>query len=69
MIASAELRYLPPLEIRFCSGGYHRQIDQTALQEFAAEILVHRILSPLLVRKSAQAEFELVAGERRLRLR
>jgi ParB family chromosome partitioning protein len=67
VMAAANLQYVPPSQIRFSPSNYRRHMDQTALEEFAAEILVHGILSPLLVRKTSDAGFELVAGERRLR--
>ncbi|WP_439585733.1 ParB/RepB/Spo0J family partition protein [Dyadobacter bucti] len=67
VIAAANLQHVPPSQIRFSPSNYRRHMDQTALEEFAAEILVHGILSPLLVRTTSDAGFELVAGERRLR--
>ena len=41
--------------------------DEDALQELAASIKAHGILSPLLVRRMETGTFELIAGERRLR--
>ncbi|OJV19109.1 MAG: hypothetical protein BGO21_20585 [Dyadobacter sp. 50-39] len=67
MIAAADLQHVSPSQIRFSPFNYRQHMDQTALEEFAAEILVHGILSPLLVRTTSDAGFELLAGERRLR--
>ena len=44
-----------------------RAFDETALGELAASIRVQGILQPLLVRPDGDGDYELVAGERRLR--
>jgi len=45
-----------------------RSFDPVALQELADSILEHgRVLQPVMVRPTADAGFELVAGERRLK--
>jgi ParB family chromosome partitioning protein len=43
-----------------------KQFDETKIQELAASILEHGVVTPILVRKSTIG-FELIAGERRLR--
>lgn len=43
-----------------------KKFDETKLQELAASILEHGILTPILVRKT-DIGYELIAGERRLR--
>lgn len=67
LIGSATLKHLPVSEISFSSLNYRRHFDQDALDQFAAEIRVHGILSPLLVRMGSSNAYELIAGERRLR--
>jgi ParB family transcriptional regulator, chromosome partitioning protein len=44
-----------------------RAFDETTLGELAASIRVQGILQPLLVRPDGNGDYELVAGERRLR--
>jgi len=41
--------------------------DEGALAELAESIKIHGILQPLLVRPMAEGQYELIAGERRLR--
>ena len=43
------------------------RFDDEAIQELAASIKVNGVLQPLIVRRSSGGDFELVAGERRLR--
>lgn len=43
------------------------QFDEEALQELAASIKEFGVLQPLIVRPAAEGNFELIAGERRLR--
>lgn len=43
-----------------------KEFDETKIQELAASILEHGILTPILVRKT-DIGYELIAGERRLR--
>ncbi len=43
-----------------------KQFDETKIQELAASIVEHGVVTPILVRK-ANLGFELIAGERRLR--
>ncbi len=44
-----------------------RQFDDAALQELAASIKEHGIIQPLVVRSVGAGQYELIAGERRLR--
>ena len=44
-----------------------RHFDQDALNELAASIAAHGLLQPVLVRRLALGQFELIAGERRWR--
>lgn len=44
-----------------------RQFDEGALQDLAASIKEHGIIQPLLVRPAGPGQYELIAGERRLR--
>ncbi len=43
------------------------EFDEAALAELVNSIRVQGVLQPLLVRRSAEGDYELVAGERRLR--
>ncbi len=43
------------------------EFDETALAELAASIRAQGVIQPLLVRRMPDGDFELVAGERRLR--
>lgn len=42
-------------------------IDEDKLQELVSSIRVHGVLQPVVVRSKGEGQFELVAGERRLR--
>jgi ParB family chromosome partitioning protein len=44
-----------------------KRFDDEAIRELAASIKASGVLQPILVRRSGQEEFQLVAGERRLR--
>ena len=44
-----------------------RDFDEQALEEFAQSIRANGIIQPLVVRKSSTGNYELIAGERRLR--
>lgn len=44
-----------------------RHFDEGALQDLAASIKEHGIIQPLLVRPAGPGQYELIAGERRLR--
>jgi ParB family transcriptional regulator, chromosome partitioning protein len=54
-------------EIDFSPLNYRKHFSQQDLDNFAAELLQHGIISPLTVREMPAGRFELVAGERRLR--
>lgn len=44
-----------------------RHMDEKALEELAASIQIHGVLTPLLVRTNGNGKFEIAAGERRFR--
>jgi ParB family chromosome partitioning protein len=44
-----------------------REFDQSALEELAQSIRANGIIQPLVVRKTPGGQYELIAGERRLR--
>ncbi len=66
IIESTKILFLPPELIRPNPAQPRRIFDEEALQELAASIAAHGILQPLTIRRRG-ANFELVAGERRLR--
>lgn len=57
---------IPVASIRFNPQQPRRHIDEDGLNELAASIERHGILQPVVVRRLGQ-DFELIAGERRLR--
>ena len=63
---SARVQYLPVEQIRPNPGQPRKEFDQAALRELAESIRTFGILQPLTVRRAGR-EYELVAGERRLR--
>jgi ParB family chromosome partitioning protein len=65
--AEGELKNVAVSEIDFSPLNYRKFYVEAALHDFAAEIVVHGIISPLTVRKAPSGRYELVAGERRLR--
>lgn len=58
---------LPIIQIRPNKSQPRRNFDEDELLSLAESIKVNGILQPLTVRKVSQNEFELIAGERRLR--
>lgn len=42
-----------------------KNIDDVALMELADSIRVHGVIQPLIVRKTSQGQYEIIAGERR----
>ncbi|EHQ24274.1 ParB/RepB/Spo0J family partition protein [Mucilaginibacter paludis] len=54
-------------EIDFSPLNYRKFYSEAALADFATEIAVHGIISPLTLRELPEGRHELVAGERRLR--
>jgi len=63
---SARVQYLPVEQIRPNPGQPRKEFDQAALRELSESIRTFGILQPLTVRRAGR-EYELVAGERRLR--
>ena len=61
-----KLIQLPPELIRPNPGQPRRSFDQQGMRELAESIAQHGVLQPLLVRRT-DGNYELVAGERRLR--
>ena len=66
LIESGRIVYLPIGQIRPNPSQPRRIFDPEGLRELAASIEQYGILQPLTVRRSG-GEYELVAGERRLR--
>ena len=58
---------IPVEAIRVNPHQPRRQFAREAVEELAASIRHHGLLSPLLVRRRDGGEYELIAGERRLR--
>jgi ParB family chromosome partitioning protein len=54
-------------DIDFSPFNYRKYYSKQALNDFASELKQHGIIAPLLVRRSTEERYELVAGERRLR--
>ncbi|PZR29141.1 MAG: hypothetical protein DI535_03765 [Citrobacter freundii] len=66
-IKDAEHKVVPVDQISFSQLNYRKIMAEEALKAFALELAQHGIISPLLVRKLQDDNYELVAGERRLR--
>jgi ParB family chromosome partitioning protein len=62
-----EYKELPIYKIDYSPFNYRKLFSEKDLESFAAEILLHGIISPLTVRQLPSGNYELVAGERRLR--
>lgn len=56
-----------PEEIRVNPYQPRREFDEEAIEELAQSIRSNGIIQPLVVRKGPMGEYELIAGERRLR--
>jgi ParB family chromosome partitioning protein len=54
-------------DIDFSPFNYRKFFYENALNDFASEIALHGIISPLTLRTLPSGRYELVAGERRLR--
>lgn len=54
-------------KIEFSPLNYRKYFRQEDLETFAEELKLHGIISPLTVRKLSIGNYQLVAGERRLR--
>src|SRR5512135_676687 len=65
---SEEMVHMVPVgQIQPNPNQPRRQFDATRLEELARSIGENGILEPLLVRRTESGDFELIAGERRLR--
>jgi ParB family chromosome partitioning protein len=62
-----ESKEIPISQIDFSPLNYRKFFSQPDLENFASELALHGIISPLTVRPMSSGRFELVAGERRLR--
>ncbi len=58
---------LIPSDKIIINKNYRGIIDKKDLQEFASDLKIHGIISPVTVRPNSAGYFELVAGERRVR--
>lgn len=65
--ASGEIIYLPVNEIAPNPFQPRKTFNDESLEELASSIRQYGVIQPLLVRRTAEGFFELVAGERRLR--
>ncbi|UBV45384.1 ParB/RepB/Spo0J family partition protein (plasmid) [Deinococcus taeanensis] len=66
-VAEAEPTELPLSVLAARRNQPRRFFDETALNELADSIRAKGILQPLLVRPASDGQFEVIAGERRLR--
>ena len=66
LMESGRILYLPTEQLRPNPSQPRKIFDSDGLQELAASIQNYGILQPLTVRRR-NGEYELVAGERRLR--
>src|ERR1700730_9533091 len=67
MIQEGELKNVAVTNIDFSPFNYRKFFSEKALEDFATEIALHGIISPLTLRAIPSERYELVAGERRLR--
>lgn len=58
---------LPVDQIQIAANRQRKEFNYEAIAELAGSISENGLLQPIIVRKSAQGDFHLVAGERRLR--
>lgn len=65
--AAGELHQVPIASIVPNPHQPRLAFDQTALEELAASIREHGLLQPLVVTRSGDDQYQLIAGERRLR--
>lgn len=61
------LQHLAVSDIAFSPLNYRTTNSQKALEELVAEMQQHGVISPVTVRPLSTGQYELVAGERRLR--
>lgn len=64
---ASKFKLMPISKIQFSPFNYRKLFSEKDLLAFADELLLHGIISPLTVRPLPAGNFELVAGERRLR--
>jgi ParB family chromosome partitioning protein len=62
-----ESKEIPISQIDFSPLNYRKFFSEPDLENFAAELALHGIISPLTIRPMPSGKYELVAGERRLR--
>ncbi|HMH32127.1 MAG TPA: ParB/RepB/Spo0J family partition protein [Puia sp.] len=67
LIQEGELKNVAITDIDFSPLNYRKFFSKKALEDFATEIALHGIISPLMLRSMPSGRYELVAGERRLR--
>ena len=65
--SEGDLKNIPIEAIDFSPLNYRKFFSEAALNDFAIELAVHGIISPLTLRLMPTGRYELVAGERRLR--
>ncbi len=65
--AATSVGYVPVSKIEINPFQPRQEFNQEALEELADSIRVHGIIQPLTVRKVSETEYQLIAGERRLR--
>lgn len=65
--AEADYVLLPVENIDFSPFNYRKFYDEKALEDFASQVAIRGILSPVIVRSVEAERYQLVAGERRLR--
>ncbi|HAU21042.1 MAG TPA: chromosome partitioning protein ParB, partial [Erythrobacter sp.] len=61
------LANLPIASISSLPGQPRTRFDESALQELAASIASRGVIQPIIVRKSGEGKYQIVAGERRWR--
>lgn len=66
-VANSELALLPMDQVLPSDGQPRQVFDETGLEELASSIRQHGILQPIVVRRRAAHQYEIVAGERRWR--
>lgn len=62
-----QILFLPLSQIKTNPYQPRESFDETALQELTASIKEHGIIQPLIVTETLAGNYELIAGERRLR--
>ena len=66
IINTGEFKQIPVDKIDLNPLNYRKYYSETDLQEFAKELAIHGIISPVIVRQIPKSRYELVVGERRL---